>query len=51
MVMAAVTACQSWQWYLKMRKYVNTLCLVGLKDKQTTSYFLLFCYYSQGEQM
>ena len=43
MVMAAVTACQSWQWYLKMRKYVNTLCLVGLEDKQTTSYFLLFC--------
>ena len=40
MVMAAVTACQSWQWYLKMRKYVNTLCLVGLEDKQTTSYFL-----------
>ena len=23
-----------------MRKYVNTLCLVGLEDKQTTSYFL-----------
>ena len=43
MVMAAVTACQSWQWFLKMRKYVNTLCLVGLEDKQTTSYFLLFC--------